>query len=117
MFHLAPDVQVYLHREPIDFRCGINTLVLLVEEAMQLDPFARAVFAFCNRGRNRVKLLFFDRAGFFLVLKRLESDQFYWPRRDEAVIALTSEQLHWLLDGINIDAVARHPVRRYRIVG
>ena len=52
MFRLAADVQVYLHREAIDFRIGINGLAILVEQAMQLDPFARAVFAFCNRRRD-----------------------------------------------------------------
>jgi transposase len=45
MFRLAADVQVYLHRETIDFRIGINGLAILVEQAMHLDPFGRAVFA------------------------------------------------------------------------
>ena len=100
-------------REPIDFRAGINSLVTLVEQSMQLDPFARAVFAFHNRRRNRVKLLFYERTGFWLILRRLEEDHFVWPRRQQAVIELTTEQLHWLLDGIDIDAVRRHPVRPY----
>ena len=42
MFRLAADVQVYLHREAIDFRVGINGLAILVEQAMHLDPFGRA---------------------------------------------------------------------------
>jgi transposase len=100
-----------LHREPIDFRAGINSLVTLVEQSMQLDPFARAVFAFHNRRRNRVKLLFYERTGFWLMLRRLEEDHFVWPRRQQAVIELTTEQLYWLLDGIDIDAVRRHRVR------
>ena len=52
MFRLAADVQVYLHREATDFRVGINGLAILVEQAMHLDPFGRAVFAFCNRRRD-----------------------------------------------------------------
>lgn len=55
-------MKVYLHREPIDFRAGINSLAVLVQEVMELDPFAPSVFAFCNRRRDRVKLLFFDRS-------------------------------------------------------
>ncbi|WP_084629622.1 IS66 family insertion sequence element accessory protein TnpB [Mesorhizobium sp. LSHC412B00] len=70
MFRLGADLKVYLHREPIDFRAGINSLAVLVQETMALDPFAPAVFAFCNRRRDRMKLLFFDRSGFVLVLKR-----------------------------------------------
>ncbi|RVL51266.1 IS66 family insertion sequence element accessory protein TnpB [Sinorhizobium meliloti] len=53
MFKLGADLQVYLHREPIDFRAGINSLAVLVQETMALDPFAPAVFAFCNRRRQR----------------------------------------------------------------
>lgn len=114
MFRLDADLRVYLHREPIDFRAGLNSLVTLVEQSMQLDPFARAVFAFHNRGRNRVKLLLYDRSGFWLLMKRLEADHFAWPRREQAVMELTTEQLHWLLEGIDIEAVRRHPSRRYR---
>lgn len=117
MFRLAADAQVYLHREPIDFRAGINSLAVLVEETMGVDPFVPAVFAFCNRRRDRMKLLFFDRSGFVLVLKRLREDKFRWPRRQETVVRLTTEQLHWLLDGIDIDAMVRHPARQYRIAG
>src|SRR5438094_1794308 len=103
MFRLGADLKVYLHREPIDFRAGINSLAVLVQETMALDQFAPAVFAFCNRRRDRMKLLFFDRSGFVLVLKRLTEDRFRWPRREAAVVTLTTEQLHWILDGIDID--------------
>ncbi|OYD64274.1 UNVERIFIED_ORG: IS66 Orf2 like protein [Burkholderia sp. CF145] len=114
MFRFEADLKVFVHREPIDFRAGINSLVALVEQSMQLDPFARAVFAFHNRRRNRVKLLFYERTGFWLMLRRLEQDHFVWPRRTQAVIELTTEELHWLLEGIDVDAVRRHPSRRYR---
>ena len=114
MFRLAADVQVYLHRETIDFRIGINGLAILVEQAMHLDPFWRAVFAFCNRRRDRIRLLFYDRSGFWLMMKRLEADRFAWP---QAVVRLSTEQLHWLLEGIDIEAVRRHPARQYLSVG
>lgn len=84
MFRLSADVRVYLHRDPIDFRAGIDSLAILVEQSMGLNPFERAVFAFCNRRRDRVKLLFFDRSGFVLILRRLEEDRFYWPNRRDA---------------------------------
>jgi transposase len=117
MFRLADDLRVYLHRDPIDFRAGINTLAILVEQSMGLNPFERAAFAFCNRRRNRMKVLFFDRSGFVMILKTLTEDQFRWPRRQETVVVLGTEQLHWLLDGIDIDAMVRHPVRQYQFVG
>jgi len=114
MFRFEADLRVFLHREPIDFRAGINSLITLVEQSMQLDPFARAVYAFHNRRRNRIKLLLYERNGFWLMLRRLEEDHFIWPRRQQAVIELTTEQLRWLLEGIDIEAMRRHPARRYR---
>jgi transposase len=107
----------FARNQQIDFRAGINSLAVTVQETMALDPFAPAVFAFCNRRRDRMKLLFFDRSGFVLVLKRLTEDKFRWPRRQETVVTLTTEQLHWLLDGIDIDAMVRHPVRQYQVAG
>ena len=110
--------RVYLHREAIDFRIGINGLAILVEQAMHLDPFGRSVFAFCNRRRDRIRLLFYDRSGFWLLMKRLEADRFAWPRgQQQAVVRLSTEQLHWLLDGIDIEAVRRNPARQYLSVG
>ncbi|RQV00127.1 transposase [Burkholderia cenocepacia] len=114
MLRFADDLRVYLYREPIDFRCGINTLAALVEDSMQMDPLARAVYAFHNRKCDRIKLLLYDRTGFWLLLRRLEEDRFVWPRRHQEVIELTTQQLHWLLDGIDIDALCRHPVRHYQ---
>jgi len=93
MFRLADDLRVYLHRDPIDFRAGINSLAILVEQSMGLSPFERAVFVFCNRRRTRMKLLFFERSGFVLVLKALSEDRFRWPRREAAVVTLDTEQL------------------------
>ena len=112
MFRFDEDLRVYLHRPSIDFRAGINTLATLVERALGQDPFAQAVYVFSNKRRDRVKVLVWDRNGFWLMLKRLEQDRFIWP--DEAVVpALTVEQLHWLLEGIDVAVVQRHPQRLY----
>ena len=112
MFRLDEGLKVYLHREPIDFRLNINGLALLVEKALGLDPFATCVYVFSNRRRNRVKILGWDRNGFWLLLKRLEQDRFIWPTAE----AVPVEQLHWLLEGIDIGVVQRHPHRLYERV-
>jgi transposase len=62
-----------------------------------------------------VKILGWDRNGYWLLLKRLEQDRFIWPAVD-AVPTLTVEQLHWLLEGIDIGVVQRHPQRIYERV-
>ena len=115
MFRLDETLKVYLHREPIDFRLNINGLALLVEQALGLDPFAACVYVFSNRRRNRVKILGWEGNGFWLLMKRLEKDRFIWPGV-ESVATLTVEQLHWLLEGIDIGVVQRHPKRQYERV-
>jgi len=57
---------VYLCRESIDFRKGINGLAVLVEEVLQQDPFSEQLFVFCNRTRDKVKILYWERNGFCL---------------------------------------------------
>ena len=80
---------VYLHRAPVDFRKQINGLAVLVSESMQLDVFKPALYVFTNSARNRVKVLYWDRHGFCLWLKRLEKQRFVWPmQHEEAVFAL-----------------------------
>ncbi len=116
MFRFDDDLKVYLHRAPVDFRLNINGLATLVQQALGLDPFAACVYVFSNRRRDRVKILGWDRNGFWLLLKRLEEDRFIWPS-ETAVPTLTVEQLHWLLEGIDIGVVQRHPPRMYQHAG
>ena len=116
MFRFDAGLKVFLHREAVDERKNINGLSSLVEQALGLNPFAAAVYVFSNRRRNRVKLLLWDRTGFWLLMKRLEADRFVWPR-DAAVVELTVEQLHWLLEGIDLSAMRTHPDRNYLRVG
>jgi len=116
VFRFDQRLTVYLHRAPVDFRLSINGLATLVEQALGRDPFAPTLYVFSNRRRNRVKILGWDCNGFWLLLKRLEEDRFVWP--SEAVVpTLTVEQLHWLLEGIDIGVVQRHPLRAYERAG
>lgn len=108
MFRLNPELAVWLHREAIDFRKSINGLAALVEHELGLDPFARGVYVFANRRRDRVKILGWSRNGFWLLHKRLESERFVWPRVQARVVELSVEQLHWLLEGIDLAAMRGH---------
>ena len=105
---------VYLHREPVDFRQSINGLSAIVEGAMSLAPFSGAVVVFCNRRRDKLKILYWDRSGFALWYKRLEDARFHWPRQwPEAVIELREEQLQWLLAGYDIARMRPHESVHY----
>jgi transposase len=116
MFRFDPALKVYLHREPVDGRKAINGLALLVEQAMGLNPFTPALFVFSNRRHDRIKILLWERTGFWLMIKRLEADRFKWPK-DAKVVTLSVEQLHWLLAGIDLAAMRPHPERKYLQAG
>lgn len=116
MFRFDPGLKVYLHREPVDGRKAINGLALLVEQSLGLNPFEPAIYVFSNRRRDRIKLLLWDRTGFWLMIKRLEADRFCWPKA-APVVTLTVEQLHWLLAGIDLAAMRPHPTRTYTQIG
>jgi transposase len=72
-------VPVYLACGPTDLRKQINGLSVMVDSVLKLDPFSPALFVFCNRNKNRIKVLFFDTDGFVLYFKRLERGRYRWP--------------------------------------
>jgi len=112
------DLPVYLHRTPVDFRKQINGLAVLVSESMRMDAFKPGLFVFTNGGRNRVKVLYWDGDGFCLWLKRLEKHRFVWPptlktEHNADVVALTGDQLNWLIGGYDIFRFAPHEMLKY----
>ena len=95
--------QVYLHRYFVDFRKSINGLSALVEMELESPVMSGALFVFCNKGRDKLKVLYWDKTGFALWYKRLEQDKFKWPTKvDEPVMNLTPEQFQWLLSGFDV---------------
>lgn len=101
MLRPGNEVQVYLYAEPVDMRKSIDGLSALVEQEMELSPSMDALFVFCNRGRDKIKLLCWERNGFIVWYKRLERQRFGWPKVGET-ISLSGQELNWLLDGFDI---------------
>lgn len=117
MIRPKDDVRVHLCREAVDFRKQMRGLSVLVQEELELDPFSLHVFAFCNRRRDHVRLLYWERNGFALWQKKLEQDRFPWPRKlDEEVIELSGRDLNWLLDGLDVFAMRPHGELLYESV-
>ena len=108
---------VYLHREPVDFRKAINGLVVIIESQMGLSPYADALFIFCNRGRDKLKVIHWDRTGFVLWYKRLEKEKFKWPMKAKGdIVNLSEQELNWLLSGLDILSMKGHKVLEYQSV-
>lgn len=100
----AEGLKIYLYRAPIDMRKGRNGLAALAQQAMQLDPFSGGLFIYVGRRFNALKILYWERNGFALWSKKIESsEKYHWPRLlEEEVVSLTLEQVNWLLDGYDI---------------
>jgi len=94
-------VRIFIKPGATDMRKQINGLSILVQEEMKSDPLNGHLYLFCSRNRRRLKIIYWDRNGFCLWLKRLEEDRFPWPMSDEECRELTSHELVMLLDGIN----------------
>ena len=94
-------VKIYIRPGYTDLRKAVNGLSVLIQENMKNDPFSGSVYLFCNRERKLIKVIWWDKTGFWLCQKRLEKAKFPWPEHTEAVEELTGEQLEMLLSGIN----------------
>ena len=95
---------MYLCCGVTDMRKSINGLMALVQNSFKLDPFADALFVFCNRKRDRIKILEWDGDGFWLYFKRLERGRFRWPGEGEDnTMILTSEELACLIGSARLE--------------
>jgi transposase len=95
---------VYLYCGQTDMRKSINGLVAIVKNDFKLDPFSESVFVFCNRNRNKIKILEWDTDGFWLYLKRLERGRFRWPGTSEDnKMELTGEELSCLIGSAKLE--------------
>lgn len=106
--------RILLKTGSTDFRKQIDGLSLLVTAQLKLDPFeGECVFIFCNKRRNSLKILRYDKNGFILATKKLlDGMKFQWPRTAEEVEEITEQQLNWLFDGLEIEQrKAHHPLK------
>lgn len=109
-------MKVYLALGNTDMRKSINGLSVLVEANMDLDPFSGHLFVFCNRRRNILKILYWDRNGFCLWHKRLEKHRFRWPESEREVLKIGHRELMWLIEGLEICQQDAHKSLSYSIV-
>jgi len=89
-------------------RKSINGLTSLVQTSFDHDPFSGALFVFCNRNRDRIKILEWDMDGFWLYFKRLEKGHIRWPGSgDTPTMTLSGEELGVLLGGVRVELKIR----------
>jgi transposase len=92
---------IWFYPQPVDFRKQLDGLILFVADQLHRNPASGQLFIFRNRSRNKIKMLWWDRNGFWLFYKRLEKGAFQFPQPDAHLLELTRDQLGWLLSGLN----------------
>lgn len=113
MFLPSANIKAYLALGITDMRKSINGLSILVSEQLELNPFSGHLFVFCNRKRNMLKILYWDRNGFCLWHKRLEKHSFKWPISKEEIMTIEERELAWLMDGLDIYQKEAHKSLKY----
>ena len=101
---------MYLACGSTDMRKNIDGLAALVTHSFELDLFSNSLFVFCNRSRDKLKILVWDTNGFWLYYRRLERGRFKWPASsaEQATLTVDRRQLQWLLDGLAIEQSKAH---------
>ena len=97
-------------------RKAVNGLMVLVSDVLEADPFTSHLFVFCNRLRDKIKILYWHNNGFWLFYRRLEKQRFWWSADGEhASIEITSRELSWLLEGLDVPQVKAHKTAKFAL--
>jgi transposase len=80
MIGLLPTTTIFLATAPTDLRKAYDGLAVLVRQSLGQDPLSGSLYVFCNRRRDRIKILFWEEGGYWLCARRLEQGTFRWPR-------------------------------------
>jgi transposase len=106
MLGLPPSVKIYFATELVDMRKGIDGLQVIAEQTLRKKAYDGHLFVFVGKAKDKVKILFWDRNGFVLYLKRLERGRFQLPVVDEKKrhVPMDGAQLAMLLAGIDLNA-------------
>ena len=110
MLRLPEDIRIFVATEPVDGRKAINGLCSLIAEQFDTPLNDGSVYVFYNRGRDRVKCLFWEKNGFVLYHKRLERGKFKFGKDSDNAYVITSQQLDWLLAGLDFRLMVEFPM-------
>ena len=109
MISFGASTKVYLAAGVTDMRKSIDGLMTLAQDVLEEDPFSSHLFVFCNRLRDKIKILYWHNNGFWLLYRRLEKQRFLWPEADDHhAIEVSTRELGWLLEGLDFRQLNAH---------
>lgn len=113
MLAISSLVTIYLHAEPVDMRKSFDGLFGIIKSDLQRDVRDGGVFMFLNLRRNRIKLIYWDRDGLAIWMKRLEKGCYQRPLRlpDGKHVMVDPEELQSILSGIDLSSIKKR--KRY----
>ncbi len=111
LFNSFSGLHVYLYRQPTDMRKSFEGLSGIVSSALDANPLSGDVFVFLNKRRDRIKLMLWDRDGFWIFYKRLEKGTFQLPAIDSSMdaVELSYDMLWLMIAGIDSNFIKRRP--------
>lgn len=101
------NVPIWFYAQPVDFRKQLDGLVHFIADHLQMNPASGQLFIFRNRSSSKIKIICWDRNGFWLFYKRLEKGRFRFPGIQASALKLTQDQFNWLLSGLDC---LQHPL-------
>lgn len=107
MLAISSQAKIYLYAEPVDMRKSFDGLFGIIKSDLQLDVRDGGVFMFLNLRRNRIKLMYWDKDGIAIWMKRLEKNCFQRPLRspDGKHVIIDSTELQSILAGIDLSSI------------
>lgn len=98
--------KIYIAYGATDFRKQINSLCSMIRYDYKMNPYDKSAYIFCNKKRNSIRVLCYDKNGFILAQKTLIDTtkmRFQWPRNSKELKNITKQQLNWLLSGLKVE--------------
>jgi len=108
MIDLSKIENIYLYNGYTDLRKSIDGLVIIINDDFDISELKNKIFIFCNKGKDRLKIIEKDGTGFWLYQRRLSFGKFRWPRYKNGKLLIEKRQLLWLLEGLDVEQKYAH---------
>ena len=110
---LSFNSKIWFYRQPIDFRKQINGLIILVADTLKKDPTSGQLFIFRNKQADKLKMIYWEDDGFWMLYRRREVSKHKFPRIKDDAVELSPQQLQWLLSGLDFSRVPPKETLKY----